>query len=147
MRYLGQTSSVGLIFTSRSDTLKGLYSNDHEDKVDANDEDTPMCDNLVGFSDSDWASDVDTRRSTTGYVFLLSNGAISWKYRRKPTVALSSTEAEYMTVTDASKEATWLRRLYQDIHSTMRQQVPHAMTPQVPHPQSIRVDTSAKTHF
>ena len=53
-------------------------------------------------------------------------------------MALSSTEAEYMAVTDASKEAIWLRRLYQDIHSTMGQLVP----PQAPHPQSIRVDNN-----
>ena len=55
------------------------------------------------------------RRSTTGYAFMLSKGAISWKSKRQPTVALSSTEAEYMALTEASKEGIWLRGLYTEI--------------------------------
>ena len=51
---------------------------------------------LVGYSDADWASDINTRRSTTGYLFMMAGGAISWKSRLQPTVALSSSEAEYM---------------------------------------------------
>ena len=46
---------------------------------------------------------------------MLSNGAISWKSQRQQTIALSSTEAEYMAITEASKEAIWLRRLYNEI--------------------------------
>jgi hypothetical protein len=64
---------------------------------------------LVGYSDSDWASDVNTRRSTTGYLFLLAGGAISWKTRLQPTVANSSTEAEYMALSAAAQEALALR--------------------------------------
>ena len=69
----------------------------------------------VGYRDSNWAGDLDSRRSTTGYVFLLSNGAISWKSRRQQTVAHSSTEDEYMAVTDASKEGISLQSLYIEI--------------------------------
>jgi hypothetical protein len=61
--------------------------------------------------DSDYAGDVDSMRSTGGYVFLLTGGAISWSSKRQATVALSSTEAEYMAATHASKEALWLKRL------------------------------------
>lgn len=65
---------------------------------------------LTGFSDSDWASDIDTRRSCTGYVFTLAGGAISWGSSRQKTIALSSTEAEYMALCEATKEACWLRQ-------------------------------------
>ena len=56
---------------------------------------------LQGWSDSNWAGDFDTRRSTTGYCFTLGSGAISWSSKRQPTVALSSTEAEYRAVCGA----------------------------------------------
>ena len=63
---------------------------------------------IQGFVDADWAGDLDSRRSTSGYVFTLFGGAVSWMSKRQPTVALSTTEAEYMAATHASKEAVWL---------------------------------------
>ena len=59
---------------------------------------------LNAFSDADWAGDVNTRRSTTGYVVMLNNGAIAWRSKRQVTVALSTTEAEYMALAEATKE-------------------------------------------
>jgi hypothetical protein len=70
---------------------------------------------LTGFSDADWAGDHDTRRSTSGYVFHLGSGAISWSSKRQPTVALSSCESEYFGQTQAAKEAIWLRRFLQEV--------------------------------
>jgi len=70
---------------------------------------------LNGYSDADWAGDVDTRRSTSGYVFQFGNGTISWSSRKQPTVAKSSTEAEYVALSSATKEAIWLRRLMKDL--------------------------------
>jgi hypothetical protein len=71
--------------------------------------------NLIGFCDADWAGDKDTRRSTTGYIFQLANGPISWKSKRQPTVALSTCEAEYMACAAAVQEAIWLRLLMNDL--------------------------------
>ena len=69
---------------------------------------------LNGYTDADWAGNVDTRRSTSGYVFQFGNGTISWSSRKQPTVAKFSTEAEYVALNSATQEAIWLRRLTKD---------------------------------
>ena len=66
---------------------------------------------IAGYSDSDFVGDLDRRRSLTGYVFILSGSAISWKATLQSIVAFSTTEAEYMAVT----EAIWLRGLVEDL--------------------------------
>jgi len=73
---------------------------------------------LLGFCDADWAGDAISRRSTTGYVFTLQGGAVSWASKKQTTVALSSTEAEYIAVAAACQEAVWLRQLLKDINPT-----------------------------
>src|SRR5271155_3202362 len=70
---------------------------------------------LQGYSDADWAGDMDTRRSTTGYIVMLNNGAIAWKSRCQPTVALSTMESEYMALTEATKELKWIRTLLAEL--------------------------------
>jgi hypothetical protein len=65
-------------------------------------------DNLTCYVDADWANCEIDRRSYTGSTFILSGAAFSWESRKQRTVALSSTEAEYMALSDASKEAVFL---------------------------------------
>jgi len=66
---------------------------------------------LVGYSDADFAADKDTRRSTSGNVFLLQGAAVSWKSKLQGSVATSKTEAEYVSAGMAAKELVWVQRL------------------------------------
>ena len=90
-RYLRGTSDYGLCYQGRPGLERML--------------------DIHGFVDADWAGDLDQRRSTSGYVFSLFGGAVSWMSKRQSVVALSTTEAEYIAATHASKEAVWLQRL------------------------------------
>jgi hypothetical protein len=63
--------------------------------------------NYHGYSDSDFAGDITTQKSTSGYVFIMAGGPVSWKSARQHAVTLSSTEAEYYALTEAAKEAIW----------------------------------------
>lgn len=65
---------------------------------------------IIGYCDASWATDPDDPRSTSDYVFTYRGGAISWNSRKQNTVALSSTEAEYLSLSAATQEAMWLRR-------------------------------------
>jgi hypothetical protein len=90
MRYLQGTKSQGLKFSKTNGQLQG-------------------------FVDADWANDTTDRRSTTGYIFTLGSAPISWKTRKQQTVALSSCEAEYMSMSDAVKEVMYLRSMLQSV--------------------------------
>ena len=65
---------------------------------------------LTGYSDVDWASDKDERKSTSSYAFILGGGAVSWC---SSCIALSTMESEYMACSIAVQEAVWLRRFLQ----------------------------------
>jgi hypothetical protein len=75
----------------------------------------PRTNSVVGYVDADYACEVDDRRSTTGYVFTLSGGPICWKSTLQSIVAMSTTEAEYMAVAEAAKEALWLKGLVKEL--------------------------------
>lgn len=70
---------------------------------------------LVGFSDSDLAGDVDTRKSTTGVFFFLGDNLITWQSQKQKVVALSSCEAEYIAATTAACQGVWLARLLAEL--------------------------------
>ena len=71
---------------------------------------------LSGWSDSDWGSSVEDRRSTTGYLFYLNSEGppISWNWKKQATVALSSCEAEYMALAASVQECLFLHMLLKD---------------------------------
>ncbi|GKB43182.1 retrotransposon protein, putative, ty1-copia subclass [Tanacetum coccineum] len=92
LKYLRGTANVGLV-----------YGTDRGNHVD-----------VTGFVDSDYAKDPDKGRSITGYAFLVQGCVVSWKATLQHVVALSTTEAEYMALTEAVKEAIWLRGLLEE---------------------------------
>ena len=92
-RYLRGTSNYGLMFDKRTANLG----------------------QVVGYSDSDFAGDLDERRSLTGYVFQLCGSCVSWKATLQSVVALSTTEAEFISLTEAVKEAIWLHGFLGDL--------------------------------
>src|SRR5882672_3979875 len=70
---------------------------------------------LIAFSDSDWASDPVMCHSTTGYIIQLAHGPVSWLSHRQKTVALSSTKAEYMALSDCCRQVVWIRLLFEEL--------------------------------
>lgn len=71
--------------------------------------------NLVGYTDSDYAGDLNDRRSTSGFAFLVAAGAVSWASKKQPVVALSTTEAEYIAAASCACQCVWLRRVLEKI--------------------------------
>eukprot|EP00253_Pinus_taeda_P024069 PITA_24069 len=66
---------------------------------------------LVGFTDSDWAGDPNDQKSTTGYIFTLCSGPITWDFKKQIAIYVYSAEAKYRGVAEANKEALWLRQI------------------------------------
>ena len=97
MRYLKGTSTTGLVYGSQTDTSS-----------------------VIGFVGSDYAGDLDSRRSQTGFVFQLNGCTISWKANLQSTVALSTTEAEYMACTEVVKKALWLKGITRELGMNQR---------------------------
>ncbi|KAG8489015.1 hypothetical protein CXB51_016942 [Gossypium anomalum] len=77
-------------------------------------------DRVIGYVDTDFAGDLDRRRSLIGYVFTIRGCTISWKATSQTTVALSTTEAEYMAITEACKEAIWLKGLFSKLNEDLQ---------------------------
>ena len=69
---------------------------------------------LVGYSDADFASDTSDRKSTMGYAYLLSGAVVTWASRKQQTISTSTTEAEYVGLCNAAKEAVWIRNFLRD---------------------------------
>ncbi|GAU13723.1 hypothetical protein TSUD_348270 [Trifolium subterraneum] len=85
---------------------------------------------LEGWSDSDYAGDLDDRKSTSGYVFMIGSSPISWSSKKQAIVTLSTTEAEYVSAASCACQAIWLRRILEQLKQ------PHGCT-------TIRCDNSS----
>lgn len=70
---------------------------------------------LFGFTDSDYAGDSDDRKSTSGYVFMLGTGVVSWSSKKQPIVTLSTTEAEFVATTACACQAIWLKKILEEL--------------------------------
>ena len=128
-RYLKETRELGLV-------LGG------SDKV-----------TLEGYSDSDFAGDKETRRSTSAYIFKIGEGTISWMSKKQDVVATSTTEAEYMALGKATSEALWLKRFLEElgyklpavkIYGDNQSSIALAKNPQF-HPRTKHIDV--RFHF
>lgn len=91
LKYLNKTLNFGILYINSKDN------------------------HVYGYSDADYAADMDTRRSTSGHCFIYANGTISWSSERQRCVSLSTTESEYVAASGAVKELIWLRNLLSEI--------------------------------
>ena len=84
------------------------------------------CEDLIhiGYTDSDFQSDLDFKKSTSGCVFTLRGGAISWRSVKQSYIADSTMEAEYVVACEATKEAVWLKKFLFDLGVVRMEQVP-----------------------
>lgn len=98
LRYLQGTKDHGLVYFANNDDLKV-------------------------YVDADWGSDPENRKSTTGYVIKYQGSPISWKSKKQQTVALLSTEAEYMAITEVVKEVLWLLQVFEELQISISKPV------------------------
>ena len=94
LRYLKGTKDIGITYSKPESESSQNY--------------------FIGYSDASFANNYDCT-SVSGYAFLLAGGAITWGSKKQNIVSLSTTEAEYVCLSDAAREATWLRNLYQEV--------------------------------
>jgi hypothetical protein len=92
LRYLKGTSSHGIHYSKNEERIQ-----------------------IVGYADADWAGCKETRKSTSGYIFLMANGAVSWASKKQAVVALSTVEAEYISGSLGVQEAIWEAKFLEEI--------------------------------
>ena len=81
---------------------------------------------LQGYVDADFAGDIDTKKSTTRFVFTLGGTAISWASNLQKIVILSTTEAEYVVVTEAGNEMIWLHGFLDELGKKQEMSILHS---------------------
>jgi len=79
---------------------------------------------LYTYADADWASDQGSRHSITGYLVLLGGSAISWNSRVQKMIALSSTEAEYMSLSDTCRQLVWMHSFFKELGMPIKGAIP-----------------------
>ena len=102
LRYLKETKDYGLRY--KGETNRESFPE-------------PLC-----YTDSDWAGETESRKSPKEDVFILCNTAVSWKTKKQTAISQSSTEAEFVALSEATKEAIWMKRLLREIATENRTQ-------------------------
>lgn len=108
---------------------------------------------VCGFTDADYAGCQDTRKSTSGYIFIMGNGPVTWKSQKQNVVAQSTTEAEYLALALGTKEALWIQSFLKELglqESTVQLNVDNQSTIKLTqghqfHPRTKHIDV--KVHF
>ena len=95
LRYLKGTMNFGIFYKRSSDNT------------------------LKGYTDSDFAGDLDGGKSTSGYVFMMGDGAVAWSSKKQPIVTLSTTEAEYVAATACACQSIWMREVLNSIEEDL----------------------------
>ena len=80
--------------------------------------------NPIGYTDSDFQSDKDSRKSTFGSIFTHGGGAVVWRSIKQSSIAESTMEAEYIATCDAAKELVWLKKFYTDLEVVPNMETP-----------------------
>jgi len=70
---------------------------------------------LIAYCDSDYAGDIEDRKSTSGYVFKMPNGVVAWSLKKQPVVSLSTTEAEFISAAACAAHSIWMRRVLENL--------------------------------
>lgn len=99
LRYLRGTTELGIHYSSESSP------------------------GLVGYSDADWGGDIIDRKSTSGYLFKLNGGTVSWRSKKQSCVAISTAEAEYIALSAAAQESLWLNQLISELTGSKNLQI------------------------
>jgi hypothetical protein len=109
LRYLQGTTRFGLVYRRkwRVDRMAGIFTRWCRDNP------------VAGAVDADWAGQPDTRKSTAGFILLFNGTAIHWWSRTLKIIALSSQDAEYMALSDTSREVVFIRQLLQSLGFSM----------------------------
>ncbi len=100
LRYLSGTRDIGITFGADNSNF-----------------------DLIGYCDADYAADIDTRKSTSGFLCCLGNSPVSWASRLQRSVAQSTTEAEYMAIADCAKDVLWFQQLFKDLQITINKPI------------------------
>ena len=138
LRYLKTTRTVGLTYSANPN----IQLRDVAAAVGA---DLVLPTSLHGYVDASWAEDLDTRRSQTGYVFCYGNSAISWNSHLQRLVTMSSTEAEYVALGEAVKEALYLRNLFSELLNAAPPSIPLFEDNQSTIKQALNTQSSRRT--
>jgi hypothetical protein len=111
LRYIKDTTNIGLLYDGNK-----VDKNNNKNKVENENENNKIINfHLTAYCDSDWAGDEEDRKSVTGNIIKLNDCIVSWNSIKQRTVALSSAEAEYISLSETVQELKWIQNLMYEV--------------------------------